>query len=110
MSQLYGVGLNIETNRIINEFRMQLQKRRGIALRAVSLALHERGAQLSCADFEKVLACFNIFPSKVHLQTLMKSFGGDHLCVESFMKALRPCLNERRCGIVKAAWERIAGD
>ena len=43
MSQLYGVGLNIETNRIINDFRMQLQKKRGIALRALSLSLYERG-------------------------------------------------------------------
>jgi len=74
----------------------------------LSLALYERGARLSSANFEKVLASFNIFPSKVHLQTLIKSFGGDCLDVDCFMGALRPSLNSRRSAIVKAAWDRIA--
>lgn len=65
MSQLYGVGLNIETNRIINDFRMQLQKKRGIALRALSLSLYERGSNLSQSDLEKVLGNNGLFPTKV---------------------------------------------
>lgn len=89
---------------------MQMQKKRGLAMRALSLSLHERGAQLSSQEFEKVLGANGLFPSKVQLQTLMKSFGGDRLCVSSFLAAARPALNARRAAVVQSAWERIAGD
>lgn len=108
MSQLYGVGLNIECNRLINDFRMKLQKKQGLPLRAIGLCFWSKGARLSQADFEKCLAEFNIFPTKVQLQTLMKGFGQDGcLCVESFMCALRPELCGRRKAIVDAAWAAI---
>lgn len=55
-----------------------------------------------------MLAAFNIFPTKVHLQTLMKSFGQDGcLSVDAFMAAIRPALSARRAAVVKAAWDRI---
>jgi len=55
-----------------------------------------------------VLASFNIFPTKVHLQTIMKSFGQDGcLSVDAFMAGLRPPLNARRAAVTKAAWDRI---
>jgi len=47
MSHLFGVGLNIECNRIINELRMQLQKRAGIALRTFGLVLYKAGNSLT---------------------------------------------------------------
>ena len=104
------MGLNIETNRILNDFRMQMQKKRGLAMRALSLSLYECGQQLTSQQFEKVLGNNGLFPTKVHLQTLMKSFGGDRLCVSSFLSAARPALNARRAAVVQAAWQRIAGD
>lgn len=55
-----------------------------------------------------MLASFNIFPTKVHLQTIMKSFGQDGcLSVDAFMAALRPPLNARRAAVTKAAWDLI---
>jgi hypothetical protein len=65
MSHLFGVGLNIECNRIICDFRMQLQKKQGIPLRSLSLALYQAGSELSAAQFEKVLSQFAIFTTKV---------------------------------------------
>lgn len=65
MSYLYGVGLNIETNRIICDFRINLQKKKGVALRSFSIALYKAGSVLTSAQFEKVLGEFNIFPTKV---------------------------------------------
>jgi len=112
MSQLFGVGLNIETNRIITDFRMQLQKKQGMALRSLSICLYKADSQqcgrVTSAQLEKVLASFAIFPTKVQLQTLMKSFESEGaLCIESFMAALRMPLNERRQAIVDAAWSHI---
>ena len=37
MSQLYGVGLNIEVGRINNQFKMQIQKRGGIGIRSLGV-------------------------------------------------------------------------
>ena len=109
MSHLYGVGLNIECNRIICDFRMQLQKKQGIALRSLSLALYKCGQELTSVQFEKVLASFAIFTTKVQSQTLMKAFNSNGcLCVASFLKALRPCLEGRRAAVVKAAWNHIS--
>jgi len=112
MSQLFGVGLNIETNRIITDFRMHLQKKQGMALRSLSIRMHKADAQqcghLTSAQLEKVLGSFAIFPTKVQLQTLIKSFESEGcLCIESFMNALRLPLNERRQAIVDAAWSTI---
>lgn len=108
MSHLFGVGLNIETNRIINDFRMHLQKKQGIALRSLSLTLYKAGSELTSAQLEKCLGAFCIFPTKVQLQTLMKSFDCNGcLSVDAFLAALRPDLNARRLAVVKAAWERI---
>jgi len=67
MSHLFGVGLNIEVNRIICDFRMQLQKKQGLALRSLSLALYKCGSEISCTQFEKVLASFAIFTTKVQM-------------------------------------------
>lgn len=112
MSHLFGVGLNIETNRIITAFRMQMQKMQGIALRSLSILLHkadQSGAGLlTLKQFEKVLSNFAIFPTKVQLQTLVKSFECEGcLSIEAFVNALRLPLNERREAIVNAAWARI---
>lgn len=77
-------------------------------MRALSLALHAKGEEMSRADFEKVLSGFNIFPSVVDAQTLMKSFGASGMLnVESFMMALRAPLAGRRAAIVDAAWNKI---
>ncbi len=65
MSHLFGVGLNIECNRIINHLRMQLQKRPGIALRTFGLVLYKAGNSLSFQHLERALASYNIFLTKV---------------------------------------------
>jgi Ca2+-binding EF-hand superfamily protein len=111
MSQLFGVGLNIETNRLLNDFRMKLQKKPGMAMRGVSIAFCKAGDSLSSAQLETCLSHFNIFPTKVELQTLMKSFGeGGQLSTAAFLAALRPQLAGRRKAIVDAAWAKIDAD
>lgn len=69
MSHVYGVGLNIETNRITTQIKMQLQKKNTLALRQLSLLLHKNdnsgSGVLTLSVFEKSLASFNLFPTKV---------------------------------------------
>ena len=109
---MYGVGLNIETNRILCDMRMVLQKKQGIALRQLSLCLYAADAQksgaLSPREFEKVLAHMQLFPSKVQLQALVKAFNSNgNVDIAAFLAALRPPLNERRCAIVRRAWDKV---
>jgi len=40
MSQLYGIGMNVETGRIIRQIKMLLQKKGGIGLKALTILLH----------------------------------------------------------------------
>lgn len=71
MSHLYGVGLNIETQRITTHLKKQIQKKGGIGLRALAISLtrsdRSGSGSLDSDDFEAVLALYNIFPSKVQL-------------------------------------------
>jgi hypothetical protein len=109
MSHLFGVGLNIEVNRIICDFRMHIQKKQGIPLRSLSLALYKCGTEITSLQFERVLAQFAIFTTKVQMQALMKAFNSNGcLSVADFLTALRPRLDGRRAAIVRAAWNQIS--
>lgn len=113
MSHLFGVGLNIESNRINTQIKMHLQKRGGIGLRALTILLHRADLAgqgcLSVQEFERTLGSFNIFPTKVELQTLVKAFGNgsDAVEYERFLGGLRGTLNDRRMNIVRLAFENV---
>ncbi len=108
MSNLFGVGLNIECNRINAAIKMQLQKKGGIGLRALAIMLYQAdltgSGQLSPQDFEKVLNSFGLFFSKVEIQILVRSFGNP-VDYKHFLKELRGTLSDRRYRIVKLAFE-----
>ncbi len=114
MSHLFGVGLTITVNNIVNEIRMQLQKRQGIALRSLSILLHKADRSssglLTVAEFEKTLASFNLFPTKVQLQAIVKAFDVEgQLSIKGFLDALRNgCINKRREAIIRIAWDKLA--
>jgi len=67
--------------------------------------------RLSAQEFERAIASFNLFPSKVELQTLTKGFGnGDSIEIDRFLGSLRGTLNSRRLNIVKIAFEAADQD
>jgi|688.fasta_scaffold609473_1 hypothetical protein len=79
MSNLFGVGLNVECNRIITAIKMHLQKKGGIGLRALAIVLHKADltscGHLTPNDFEKTLNNFGLFLSKVEMQILVRAYG-----------------------------------
>jgi hypothetical protein len=59
---------------------------------------------------------FNLFPTVVEIQALMNFYNVSHdhrvklIDYEKFVSGLRLPLEERRLGIVRAAWASIASD
>ena len=62
MSQLFGVGLDIEVKRINNQFKMQIAKRGGIGIRSLAVIFRQMDSQgrnrLDQEDFAQALATF----------------------------------------------------
>ena len=112
MPHLYGVGLDIEVKRVATQLKMQIAKRGGIGMRA--LAIHLASCDpvgcksFDAEEFEAALAGFNLFPSKVELQSFMKAFGCDgRISYEKFVNALREPMPARRAAIVDLSFEKI---
>ena len=117
MSQLYGVGLNIEVNRINTEFKMKIAKMGGLGIRSIGRIFrrmdHNGNKKLDIGEFEEALATFGLFPKKVDLQALMKFYdidGDGNITYEEFIRGLRNPLSERRAKIVKAAFALMDKD
>lgn len=94
---------------------MNLQKKGGIGLRALTILLNKADlagqGYLSAQEFEQTLGSFNIFPTKVELQTLVKAYGnGDKIQYDQFLGGLRGTMSERRMNIVKLAFEAVDQD
>ena len=63
---------------------------------------------LDSEEFESALASFNLFPSKVELQSFMKAFGSDgRISYEKFINALREPMSARRAAIVDLCFEKV---
>jgi Ca2+-binding EF-hand superfamily protein len=112
MSQLYGVGLDIEIKRVCTQLKMQIVKRGGIGMRALAITLAR--ADIACCqtmdaeEFESALASFNLFPTKKELQAFMKAFGCDgRISYEKFVDALREPMSARRRAVVDLCFEKI---
>ena len=117
MSQLYGVGLNIEVNRINTEFKMKIAKMGGLGIRSIGRIFrrmdHNGNKKLDIGEFEEALATFGLFPKKVDLQALMKYYdidGDGNISYEEFIRGLRNPLTERRARIVKSAFANMDKD
>ena len=78
MSHLFGVGLQVEINKINNSFRMILAKRGRVNAHTIGAVFRDLDANgnylLEPAEFEKGLARFGLFPTKVQLQALFKYY------------------------------------
>lgn len=114
MSQLYGVGLDIEVGRINNQFKMQIQKRGGIGIRSLGVIFRRMdnngNRKLDQAEFTEALATYGIFPKIVEIQALMKYYdvdGDGNITYEEFIRGLRDPLTERRKNMVDKAFELI---
>lgn len=114
MSQLYGVGLNIEVGRINNQFKMQIQKRGGIGIRSLGIIFrrmdHNGNKKLDQAEFTEALATYGLFPKVVEIQALMKYYdvdGDGNITYEEFIRGLREPLSERRKTMVDKAFALI---
>ena len=56
MSQLFGIGLTIECNRLVAHQRMLLQKKPQIGLRSLAMILEKCDSNvISCEQFEQAL-------------------------------------------------------
>lgn len=114
MSQLYGVGLDIEVGRINNQFKMQIQKRGGIGIRSLGVIFRRMdnngNKKLDQAEFTEALATYGIFPKVVEIQALMKYYdvdGDGNITYEEFIRGLRDPLTERRRNMVNKAFELV---
>lgn len=62
MSQLFGVGLDIEVKRINTQFKMQLQKKGGIGIRTLGTIFRQMdnngNKRLDQEEFTQALATF----------------------------------------------------
>ena len=114
MSQLYGVGLNIEVGRINNQFKMQIQKRGGIGIRSLGVIFRRMdnngNRKLDQGEFTEALATYGLFPKVVEIQALMKYYdvdGDGNITYEEFIRGLRDPLSERRRAMVDKAFDLI---
>ena len=114
MSQLYGVGLDIEVGRINNQFKMQIQKRGGIGIRSLGVIFRRMdfngNRKLDQQEFTEALATFGLFPKIVEIQALMKFYdvdGDGNVCYEEFIRGLRDPLTVRRKVMVDKAFALI---
>ena len=114
MSQLYGVGLNIEVGRINNQFKMQIQKRGGIGIRSLGVIFRRMdnngNRKLDQGEFTEALATYGLFPKVVEIQALMKYYdvdGDGNITYEEFIRGLRDGLTERRQAMVDKAFALI---
>jgi len=114
MSQLYGVGLDIEVGRINNQFKMQIQKRGGIGIRSLGVIFRRMdfngNRKLNQQEFAEALATFGLFPKIVEIQALMKFYdvdGDGNVCYEEFIRGLRDPLTARRKVMVEKAFALI---
>ena len=114
MSQLYGVGLNVEVGRINNQFKMQIQKRGGLGIRSIGVLFRRMdnngNKKLDQGEFTEALAQYGLFPKVVEIQALMKYYdidGDGNITYEEFIRGLREPLTERRKAMVDKAFALI---
>ena len=114
MSQLYGVGLNIEVGRINNQFKMQIQKRGGIGIRSLGVIFRRMddngNKKLDLREFTEALNTYGLFPKVVEVQALMKFYdvdGDGNITYEEFIRGLRDPLTARRKAMVDKAFALI---
>jgi len=114
MSQLYGVGLDIEVGRINNQFKMQIQKRGGIGIRSLGVLFRRMdnngNKKLDREEFTEALAAYGLFPKVVEIQALMKFYdvdGDGNITYEEFVRGLKDPLTERRKHMVDKAFALI---
>jgi len=112
MSQLYGVGLNIEVNRLNAQFKMEIQKRGGLGIRTLGVIFRRMdfngNRKLDLEEFTEALNTYGIFPKVVELQALHKFYdvdGDGNVSYEEFIRGLREPLNERRTAMVCKAFQ-----
>ena len=114
MSQLYGVGLNVEVGRINNQFKMQIQKRGGLGIRSIGVLFRRMdnngNKKLDQGEFTEALAQYGLFPKVIEIQALMKYYdidGDGNITYEEFIRGLRDPLTERRKAMVDKAFNLI---
>ena len=111
MSHLFGVGLPIAINKINTNFRMILAKKGGIGIRSLGMIFRRMddngNKKLDPEEFERALAAFGLFPTKVELQTLFKFYdvdGDGNISYDEFLRGLREPMNAARTDAVMMAF------
>jgi calcyphosin len=117
MSHLFGVGLNIEINKINTNFKMQIAKKGGIGIRSLGVIFRRMDVngnrKLDAGEFTEALATFGLFPSKVEIQALLKHYdvdGDGNITYEEFLRGLREPMSARRKEIVLKAFRLMDKD
>ena len=112
MSHLFGVGLQIEIQRIQIQFRMVLAKKGGVHSLATCFKQMDTNGNgyLDPEEFENGLKQLGLFPTKVQLQTLFKYYDSDasgSISYGEFVAALRDPLAGPRLDVVQRAWRSL---
>lgn len=114
---LYGVGLDVEVQKINNQFKMYIKSRGGIGIKSIGRIFRRfdtnGNKKLDMTEFEEALAECKLFPSIVELQALMKYYDVDNdgnITYEEFLRGLREELTERRQKMVDLAFALLDKD
>lgn len=93
---LYGVGLNVNVERIHLDLKLHIAKTSGASLKNLRRIFEKSDTsgnhKLNQKEFEKALAAFGFFPKVVDLQALMKYYdknGDGEVDFEEFIGAVR---------------------
>ncbi|KAL4453685.1 hypothetical protein ABPG74_009581 [Tetrahymena malaccensis] len=112
---LYGVGLNVQVDRIKTEFRLYVSKQKGGLnvrnLRRIFEQLdYQQSGQLNLDDFKAGLNKFGFFLKNVDYQCLLKYFDVEqngHVSYLGFLSCISETLNQRRVNFVLKVFDSV---
>ena len=93
---LYGVGLNVQVEKIHLDLKLHIAKSGGTSLKNLQRIFEKADTngnhKLSLKEFEKALAGFGFFPKVTDLQALLKYYdksGDNQIDLDEFVSAIR---------------------
>jgi Ca2+-binding EF-hand superfamily protein len=111
----YGVGINAEVSRLINEIKLKLANKYGsYGLRQVDQAfkwVDKNNNQYICRqEFMDALSCLGIFMRKIDEQALYKHFDRNNdgrISYAEFVGAFRQPMCPKRLELVRSVFKRL---
>jgi hypothetical protein len=113
----FGVTLDVQVKKLLNDLRIYLKKKGGIGIKSLYYIFKKMdfngNKKLDQQEFTDALGQFGFFPKIVDIQALMKYFDTNNdgnITYEEFLKGLRESMNERRMKLVDKAFNCMDKD